>query len=128
MTKVCVPTSNRGGLDDTVGEHFGRVPSYTIVDTETNTVSVVGNTSEHAGGTGLPADILAGLGIHVLLCKGAGRRALDILGGKGIDVCVGVSGTAGEAVEAWKSGAFSSASGDDACQQHTFHDSEKDIQ
>jgi len=40
MTKVCVPTAGRGGLDDTVGEHFGRVPSYTIFDTETQTVKI----------------------------------------------------------------------------------------
>ena len=125
MTRVCVPTAGRGGLEDTVGEHFGRVPSYTIFDSGTREVEVVDNTSEHAGGSGLPADILSKLNIDVLLCKGAGRRALDIFGTNGIEVCVGVDGTAGEAIYAWKSGTLSSASNADACQQHTFHDSEK---
>jgi len=97
MTKVCVPTAGRGGLEDAVGEHFGRVPTYTIFDTETQSVDVVDNTSEHAGGSGLPADILSKLGIDVLLCRGAGRRALGILGENGIEVCVGVGGTAGQA-------------------------------
>jgi len=55
MTKICVPTAGRGGREDAVGEHFGRVPSYTIFDTETQQVNVVDNTSEHAGGSGLPA-------------------------------------------------------------------------
>jgi len=122
MTKVCVPTIGAGGLNDTVGEHFGRVPTYTILDTDTGGVEVVNNTSEHAGGRGLPADILAGLGIDVLLCRGAGRRALSILAENGIDVCVGLSGTADEAIEAWKSGRLDGATEDDACQQHTFHD------
>ena len=122
MTKICVPTAGRGGLEDSVGEHFGRVPTYTIVDSETQAVEVVENTSEHAGGSGLPADILARLGIDVLLCKGAGRRALDIFASKDIKVCVGVDGTAGQAVKIWQAGTLSTASGDDACQQHAFHD------
>ena len=122
MTKVCVPTTGPGGLDDRVGEHFGRVPTYTIYNAETGGVEVVDNSSEHAGGTGLPADILAGLGIDVLLCSGLGRRAIGILSEHGIEVCVGQSGTAREAIDAWKDGRLSGASDADACQQQTFHD------
>lgn len=124
MTKICVPTAGRGGREDAVGEHFGRVPTYTIFDTEIQQVNVVDNTSEHAGGSGLPADILSELGIDVLLCRGAGRRALGIFGENGIEVCVGVNGTAGEAIDAWKAGNLASASDADACQQHAFHDRE----
>ena len=127
MTRICVPTAGNGGLKDAVGEHFGRVPTYTIFDTETQSVEIVDNTSEHAGGIGLPADILSKLGIDVLLCRGAGRRALDILGANGIEVCVGVDGTAGDAIGTWRTGNLSSASRDDACQQHAFHDHEKNV-
>ena len=122
MSKVCVPTATHGGLDDLVGEHFGRVPTYTIYDSDTGTVEIVDNTSEHAGGSGLPGEILSGLGIDVLLCSGLGRRAVGILTGNGIEVCVGVSGTAGEAIEAWKKGNLSKASEGDACEKHAFHD------
>ena len=122
MTKLCVPTAGAGGLDDFVGEHFGRVPTYTIYDTETRAVEVVANSSEHAGGTGLPGDLLSGLGIDVLLCSGLGRRAIGILSQSGIKVCVGLQGTAREAIEAWKGGRLSGASEGDACQQHAFRD------
>jgi len=122
MTKVCVPTATHGGLDDLVGEHFGRVPTYTIYDSETGTVEIVDNTSEHAGGSGLPGEILSGLGIDVLLCSGLGRRAIGILTGNGIEVSVDMSGTAGEAIEAWKKGNLSEASEEDACQEHAFRD------
>jgi predicted Fe-Mo cluster-binding NifX family protein len=122
MTKVCVPTAAHGGLDDLVGEHFGRVPTYTIYDSETDTVEIIDNTSEHAGGSGLPGEILSALGIDVLLCSGLGRRAVGILSGNGIEVCVGVSGTAREAIEAWKKGNLSKASEEDACEKHAFHD------
>ncbi|MHA1386469.1 MAG: NifB/NifX family molybdenum-iron cluster-binding protein, partial [Candidatus Helarchaeota archaeon] len=60
--KVCIPTMGDKGLDEEVGAHFGRVPTYTIIDTETNNVEVVKNNSEHMGGVGLPAEILASLG------------------------------------------------------------------
>jgi len=52
--KVAVPTMGNEGLDEEVGQHFGRVPTYTIVDTETNDVKVINNTSQHAGGQGYP--------------------------------------------------------------------------
>ena len=122
MTKVCVPTAAHGGLDDLVGEHFGRVPTYTIYDSETDTVEIIDNTSEHAGGKGLPGEILSALGIDVLLCSGLGRRAIGILTGNGIEVCVGVNGTASEAIEAWKKGNLRKASEGDACEKHAFHD------
>ncbi len=122
MTRLCIPTSGAGGWDDTVGEHFGRVPTYTIIDSETEALKVVENTSEHAGGSGLPAEILSGLGIDVLLCQGAGRRALSILSEKGIEACVGVSGSVRQAVDAWKNGELRRAGESDACQQHAFHD------
>jgi len=122
MTRVCVPTAGAGGLDDWVGEHFGRVPTYTIYDTETGEVELVDNTSEHMGGTGLPGEILGELGIDVLLCSGLGRRALSLLSENGIEVCTGISGTAREAIEAWKGGTLSPASDRDACQKHAFHD------
>jgi len=122
MTRVCVPTAGQGGLDALVGEHFGRVPAYTIYNTETDQVEVVQNDSEHMGGTVLPGEILANLGIDVLLCSGLGRRAIGILNTNGIEVCIGISGTAREAIESWKGGKLSKASEGDACQEHTFHD------
>ena len=125
MTRICIPTATNGGLDDSVGEHFGRVPTYTILSTDTQQVEVVPNDSEHTGSTGLPADILSALGIDVLLCKGAGRRALDIFANHGITVCIGVDGTARDAIAAWDAGSLNPASEADACQQHAFHDSDK---
>lgn len=122
MTTLCIPTEGAGGLLDRVGEHFGRVPTYTLVDTETDAVRVVANSSEHAGGVGLPAEILADLGIDVLLCQGAGRRAIQILSQKGIQVCIGVSGSVSAAIDAWKTGGLTAAGESDACQQHAYHD------
>ena len=56
--KICVPTMGEKGLDELIGEHFGRVPTYTIVDLDTNAVKVIPNTSEHMGGVGYPPEIM----------------------------------------------------------------------
>jgi predicted Fe-Mo cluster-binding NifX family protein len=122
MTKVCVPTNGAGGLDDLVGEHFGRVPTYTILNPETEEVGIVDNTSEHMGGAGYPAQILADLGIDVLLCSGLGRRAIQMFSERGIEVCTGVSGTARQAIESWKAGNLAKAAEGDACTRHMFRD------
>lgn len=117
--KVCVPSEGVGGLDDRVGEHFGRVPTYTVVHTETGEAEVLRNDSEHMGGTGLPGEILARAGVDVVLCAGLGGRALALLEGSGIEVCTGVSGTVREAIESWKRGELGKG---DACRRHQFHD------
>ena len=122
MSRLCIPTEGSGGLDARIGEHFGRVPTYTIYDSETEQVEIVDNTSEHMGGRGLPGEILAELGIDVLLCSGLGRRAIEILSEKGIEIHTGFTGMAQEALAAWKGGGLSRASEDDACQKHAFHD------
>ncbi|MEW5826683.1 MAG: NifB/NifX family molybdenum-iron cluster-binding protein [Candidatus Bipolaricaulota bacterium] len=122
MTRLAVPIAGHQGLDDPVGEHFGRVPAYVVVDTSTGRADVIPNTSEHAGGTGLPAEILATLGIDVLLCRGLGRRAIGLLASEGIDVRIGATGSAREAIAAWKEGQLLRASEDVACNEHAFHD------
>ena len=43
--KLCIPTMGDRGMEEMVGEHFGRVPTYTLVDTETGDVKVVQNTT-----------------------------------------------------------------------------------
>ena len=117
--RICVPSAGPGGLDDFVGEHFGRVPTYTIYDTETGEVEIFPNESEHMGGVGLPAEHLAQAGVDLVICSGLGRRAIDLFSQNGIEVVTGATGTVREAIEAWQSGRLSGA---EACGRHMFHD------
>jgi predicted Fe-Mo cluster-binding NifX family protein len=107
--RVCVPSAGQGGLEDLVGEHFGRSPTYTVCDTETGEVEVIPNESEHMGGSGLPAEHLAAAGVDVVICSGIGRRAVDLLSRYGIEVVTGASGTVGEAIRAWREGRLGGA-------------------
>jgi len=122
MTKLCIPTQGAGGLNDTVGEHFGRVPTFTLIDADTEAVQVLDNTSEHMGGAGLPADLLAQAGVNVVLCQGLGRRAIQILSDNGIAVHTGVSGTVSAVLAEYKRGTHGEAGSVEPCTRHEFHD------
>lgn len=122
MTTLCIPTQGAGGLNDTVGEHFGRVPTFTVIDAETEAVKILDNTSEHMGGMGLPADLLAKAGVDVVLCQGLGRRAIQILSDSGIAVHTGISGTVSDVLAAYKRGAQGTAGDVEPCTRREFHD------
>ena len=117
--KVCIPTMGRRGLEENVGEHFGRVPTYTVVDTGTGKVDVVDNTSEHTGGSGYPPEIISKLGVDAMLCSGLGRRAVAMFEEFGIRVYVGASGTVKDALKSFQDGKLQMATDENACHQHT---------
>lgn len=120
--KICIPTIGENGLNDQVGEHFGRVPNYTIVDLDSNQVKVIPNTSNHMGGVGQPPEIMAREGVNVMVCRGLGRRAIMMFDELGIDVYIGATGTVQDAIDAFKQGKLQKANVEDACGQHTFRD------
>jgi len=118
--KICIPTNGNNGLNDYVGEHFGRVQTYTIVDLETDQVKVIPNTSHHMGGQGYPPELMAKEGVNILVCRGLGRRAIGMFEDFGIDVYIGANGTVRDAINAFKSGELQKAGIDDACGRHAF--------
>lgn len=116
--RVCIPTMGNRGWDEEVSAHFGRAPTFTIVDTETGQVEVLINKSEHAGGIGKPPEHLASVGVHVMLCSGLGHRAIRMFEEYGIEVYVGAKGTVKEAIEMWKNNQLSMATDENACKEH----------
>jgi len=118
--RICIPTMDEGGLDARVGEHFGRVPTYTIVDTESGEVDIIQNNTVHMGGAGYPPDLIHRAGADVMLCGGLGRRAVSSFEELGIMVFVGAVGTVKDAVQMWKAGQLEAATDENACAQHAF--------
>jgi predicted Fe-Mo cluster-binding NifX family protein len=119
--KVCIPTEGEGGIDDAVGQHFGRVPTYTLVDIDADEVTVIPNTSEHRGGVGVPPEFISGTGTHVMLCSGLGPKAVHLFEEFGIDVFVGAEGTVRDTIEAWQQGRLTEATDENACKEHRDH-------
>jgi predicted Fe-Mo cluster-binding NifX family protein len=118
--KLAIPTMGDRGLEERVGEHFGRVPTYTIVDSDTDEVKVIPNTSEHMGGQGYPPEILAGAGVETMICSGLGRRAIMMFQEKGIMVYIGASGSVQDAIDLWREGRLQAATEENACRQHAY--------
>ena len=120
--KICIPTMGDKGLEENVGEHFGRVPTYTIVNLENNEVKVIPNVSHHMGGQGYPPEIMSKEGVNIMVCRGLGRRAISMFDEMGIEVYIGASGKVKDAVNSFKQGKLQKAGADDACGQHAFRD------
>jgi predicted Fe-Mo cluster-binding NifX family protein len=116
--KVCIPTVGQGGLNDMVAQHFGRAPTYTIVDIKTHKVDIIPNTGEHMGGTTLPPEFIANEGTHIMLCSGLGPKAINMFEQFGIDVFIGASGTVEDAIASWQTGQLKEATDENACREH----------
>jgi len=120
--KVSIPTKDENGLEGVVEPHFGKAPTYTIIDTENNQVTVIPNTSEHMGGTGLPPEYLHENGVDIMLCGGLGFKAVNMFESYGIKVFVGAGGTVRDTFEAWKAGKLQNATAENSCSEHGHDD------
>lgn len=106
------------GLRGEVSPHFGRAPTFTIVNTETSQVEIVGNVSEHFGGMGKAPTIIANAKADALLCSGIGPRAISMFQQLGIRVFTGASGSVETSVKAFMEGRLTEATDKDACAEH----------
>ncbi|MBE0516313.1 MAG: NifB/NifX family molybdenum-iron cluster-binding protein [Methanophagales archaeon] len=116
--KLCIPTLGNGGLDDFVSEHFGRAPTFTIVDIAKNDVKIVQNSGEHFGGMGTAPDLIAEAGAEIVLCSGLGPRAISMFEQSGIEVYVGARGIVRDAIRAFQAGMLREATDANACKMH----------
>ena len=114
--KVCIPTMGNKGWDELVSEHFGRAPTFTMVDLKKNEIKVLRNVGEHMGGQGRLPELLASEGIDVLLCSGIGPRAIKMFEQLGIEVYVGAYGTVQETVQAWQEKKLQMANDETICR------------
>lgn len=119
--KIAVPTKGSRGWREEVGEHFGRVPTYTLIDGDSGEVEVIDNTSHHMGGLGYPPELLSEKKVDVLICKSLGRRAIEMFIEKNIKVFCGAEGDVENALTQWRNNELVSATEDTACTRHVFH-------
>ena len=100
---IAVPSENPGGLDATLGAHFGHCDLYTIVDVQDGAIAnvrVVPNVPHQQGGCMAPVQYLAGKGVQQLIAGGMGLRPLMGFNQVGIQVLHGGEArTVGEAVQ-----------------------------
>ncbi len=103
----------RPDLDARVDPRFGRASYFIIVDSESMAWKGLENSMsmELAQGAGIQAaQNLLKESPDVVLTGNCGPKAFKVLEAKGISVCVGVKGTAREAVQAYLEGRYHPAS------------------
>lgn len=112
MMKIAV-TSTGPTLTDSVEARFGRCAYFLIIDTDTMQCEPIENPNiALGGGAGIQsAQLMSEKGVTTVLTGNCGPNAFNVFGQAGIEVIVGVSGTVRNAVEQFKRGTFSSASG-----------------
>lgn len=111
--RIGIPTQGKKGLEEQIGAHFGRVPTYTIVNGDE--VEVIENNSMHQGGSGYPPELLDQHGVEVMLCANLGRKAVNMFSDMGIEVYVGAKGTVRNALEQYEKGKLNPANQENAC-------------
>ena len=82
-----------------ISGHFGRCPSFTLVDVDNNKVvekQTIANPGHHPGY--LP-EFLRGQGVNCIMAGGMGNRARALFGEHGIEVIVGVTGPIDEVID-----------------------------
>ncbi|MCC7572874.1 MAG: NifB/NifX family molybdenum-iron cluster-binding protein [Candidatus Methanofastidiosum sp.] len=87
--KVAIPTDSKGGLSDTVFNHFGMAPTYTVIEINENKVGnleVIDNTSDHFGGSESPVELLLKRNVGIVICSNLGPRAMEVLTCQGFDL------------------------------------------
>ncbi|MGM0510899.1 MAG: NifB/NifX family molybdenum-iron cluster-binding protein [Thermoplasmatota archaeon] len=119
--KLGIPSMGEKGLEESISPHFGRGPTFTLYDSETDEVTVIENTSEHRGGTGQPPELLKENGVDIMLCANLGRRAVRLFDEYGIEVYCGAQGTVKDAIDAWKNDRLEKANDANVCDEGHKH-------
>jgi len=106
-------TSTGKTLESEVDPRFGRAACFIIIDTETMEFEPVENANiAVGGGAGVSsAKAVLDAGAQAVLTGNCGPNAERTLTAAGIKIYTGVSGKASEAIELFKSGKLTEASG-----------------
>ena len=110
--KIAV-TSTGKTLDSEVDPRFGRAACFIIVDTETMDFNVIENQSvAAAGGAGISsAKVVIDAAAEAVLTGNCGPNAERTLTAAGVKLYTAAAGTVAEAIELFKSGKLTEATG-----------------
>ena len=109
--KIAV-TSTGKTLDSQIDPRFGRAAYFVIVDTETMDFEVIENDNIAAGGGAgtSSAKVVIDAGAEAVLTGNCGPNAQRTLSAADVKLYTGLTGTASEAIELYKSGKLTEAS------------------
>jgi predicted Fe-Mo cluster-binding NifX family protein len=116
---ACIPTKGDGGLNDTVNEHFGSAPYFTLLNTATDEVTILSNrNAHHDHGTCHPMNQLAHYKIDCVVCTGMGRRAIEALNAEGIQTFHSATARVSDIAEKLRTNSLTAMDPMSACRGH----------
>ena len=122
MKKIALACEDNNGLNGQVSQHFGRCPSYVIVDVEGNEIKktdIISNPYYENHVPGMVPKFISEQGVHVMIAGGMGPRAIDMFSNYGIQVVTGAIGNVGNVLKAYLQGEIS---GVEPCKHDHPHD------
>lgn len=114
MKKIAVAYDN--GM---VAGHFGHCEAFAIFDTEGSSIVWVEEVVNPGHKPGFLPSFLSDKGAAVIIAGGMGEGAVNKFKEKGIEIVVGASGDAREAVQAYLDGRLQSD--ESVCHRHEHH-------
>ena len=118
-TLLAIPSAFPGGLEASMGMHFGHCDVFTLVEIENGevkNVSTLENPPHEHGGCLAPVQLLAGKGVKSMLAVGMGFRPLMAFNQVGITVYyAGLQPTVGDGVKAFLAGKLPEFSQENTC-------------
>jgi predicted Fe-Mo cluster-binding NifX family protein len=120
--KICMPVPEPNEMNSVIFGHFGSAPFFAMYDTEKKDVSFVSNNeSEHEHGQCMPVGYLQKNGAEIVLCKGMGARAANLLISAGIKPYMVDADTVADAIKDFTSGKAVLMNESIACHEHDCH-------
>jgi len=93
---------------DFVSPHFGRCPSFTIVDIEDNKVTKKETLNNPGHEPGFLPEFFRQKGVNCIICGGMGQRAAGLFQQYGIETVVGIEGKITDVIDRLVKGELSS--------------------
>jgi predicted Fe-Mo cluster-binding NifX family protein len=123
-TRIVVPVDNQAGLEAPIAQHFGKAPYFAVVDLDDKkavlNIKTEMNTSEHAGGVGLPHENLLVLKPDMFVVFGMGPGCLRSLQNMGVTVLKAVGSTVNDIITSFKDGKLAALEG--GCEHAHHHE------
>ena len=110
MKKIALACEDNKGLNGQISQHFGRCPSYLIVDVEGNEIKksdIISNPYYENHIPGMVPKFISEQGANVMIAGGMGPRAIDMFSNFGIEVVTGAIGNVGNVLKAYLQGEIS---------------------
>ncbi|MBE0478659.1 NifB/NifX family molybdenum-iron cluster-binding protein [Candidatus Aerophobetes bacterium] len=99
---------------ETVSSHFGRCPSFTIVEIEEGKLKKKEKITNPGHHPGFLPDFFQKQGVECIVCGGMGQRAQELFAQKDIEAILGVQGKIDEVVDEFLKGKLKG--GNSLCQ------------